>query len=98
MRQLTVIEFMTLDGVMQGLGSPDEDRDGGFAHGGWGAPYGDEVLQAAALEGMQTTSAYLFGPAHLREDAGVLAVAAGCQPDGGTPQRHAEVRGHAHPR
>jgi dihydrofolate reductase len=61
MRQLIVIEFMTLDGVMQGLGSPDEDRDGGFAHGGWGAPYGDEVLQAAALEGMQTTSAYLFG-------------------------------------
>ena len=61
MRQLIVIEFMTLDGVMQGLGSPDEDRDGGFAHGGWGAPYGDEVLQTAALEGMQTTSAYLFG-------------------------------------
>src|ERR1700722_14953190 len=61
MRQLIVIEFMTLDGVMQGLGSPDEDRDGGFAHGGGGAPYGDEVLQTAALEGMQTTSAYLFG-------------------------------------
>ena len=61
MRQLIVIEFVTLDGVMQGLGSPDEDRDGGFEHGGWGAPYGDEVQQAAALEGMQTTSAYLFG-------------------------------------
>jgi dihydrofolate reductase len=61
MRQLIVTEFVTLDGVMQGLGSPDEDRDGGFAHGGWGAPYGDEVQQAAALEGMQTTSAYLFG-------------------------------------
>jgi dihydrofolate reductase len=61
MRKLILIEFVTLDGVMQGLGSPDEDRDGGFAHGGWGAPYGDEVLQAAALEGMQTTKAYLFG-------------------------------------
>lgn len=61
MRQLIVIEFVTLDGVMQGLGSPDEDRGGGFAHGGWGAPYGDEALQAAALEGMQATSAYLFG-------------------------------------
>ncbi len=61
MRQLIVIEFVTLDGVMQGLGSPDEDRDDGFAHGGWGAPYGDEVSQAAALEGMQTTSAYIFG-------------------------------------
>lgn len=61
MRQLVVIEFLTLDGVMQGLGSPDEDRDGGFPYGGWGAPYGDEVQQAAALEGMQETSAYLFG-------------------------------------
>jgi dihydrofolate reductase len=61
MRQLNVIEFVTLDGVMQGLGSPDEDRDGGFEHGGWGAPYGDEVLQTAAAEGMRTTTAYLFG-------------------------------------
>jgi dihydrofolate reductase len=61
MRQLVVIEFLTLDGVMQGLGSPDEDRDGGFEHGGWGAPYGDDVLQSAALEGLQATSAYLFG-------------------------------------
>ena len=61
MRKLIVIEFVTLDGVMQGLGSPDEDREGGFEHGGWAAPYGDEIQQAAALEGMQTTSAYLFG-------------------------------------
>jgi dihydrofolate reductase len=52
---------VTLDGVMQGLGSPEEDRDGGFAYGGWGAPYVDEVQQTAALEGMQTTTAYLFG-------------------------------------
>jgi dihydrofolate reductase len=61
MRQLVVIEFVTLDGVMQGLGSPDEDRDGGFAYGGWGAPYGEDILQAAALEGMESTTAYLFG-------------------------------------
>ena len=61
MRELMVIEFVTLDGVMQGLGSPDEDRDGGFEHGGWAAPYGDEVLAAAAAEGMQSTTAYLFG-------------------------------------
>jgi len=56
-----VIEFVSLDGVMQGLGSPDEDRDGGFEYGGWAAPYGDQIQQAAALEGMQTTTAYLFG-------------------------------------
>lgn len=61
MRKLTVIEFVTLDGVMQGLGSPDEDRDGGFEHGGWAAPFQDETQQAAAVEGLASTSAYLFG-------------------------------------
>jgi dihydrofolate reductase len=60
-RKLAVIEFVTLDGVMQGLGSPDEDRDGGFEYGGWGAPYGDEVLGRHAAEGMATTTAYLLG-------------------------------------
>jgi dihydrofolate reductase len=61
MRQLTAIEFLTLDGVMQGLGSPDEDRDGGFEYGGWGAAYGDAVLGERAGQGMTTTTAYLFG-------------------------------------
>jgi dihydrofolate reductase len=61
MRDLVVIEFITLDGVMQGLGSPDEDRDGGFRHGGWGAPYGDDVQAAAAAKGLPGTTAYLFG-------------------------------------
>src|SRR5262249_40734882 len=46
---------------MQGFGSPDEDRDGDFAYGGWGAPYMDEVQFESALEGLRTTSAYLFG-------------------------------------
>jgi dihydrofolate reductase len=61
MRRLAVIEFVTLDGVMQGLGSPDEDRDGGLEYGGWGAPYGDEVLGRKAAEGLAATTAYLFG-------------------------------------
>lgn len=61
MRELLVIEFVTLDGVMQGLGSPDEDRDGGFDHGGWSAPYFDQTQAAAAVEGLQSTTAYLFG-------------------------------------
>ena len=61
MRTLVVIEFVTLDGVMQGLGSPDEDRDGGFEHGGWSAPYFDEVQGSAAVEGLADTTAYLFG-------------------------------------
>jgi dihydrofolate reductase len=61
MRKLIVIEFVTLDGVMQGLGSPEEDRDGGFEHGGWAGPYFDESQGAAAVEGLTSTTAYLFG-------------------------------------
>lgn len=61
MRQLAIVEFVTLDGVMQGLGGPDEDRDGGFEHGGWSAPYGDEVLGQRAGSGLGQTTAYLFG-------------------------------------
>jgi dihydrofolate reductase len=61
MRRLVLVEFVTLDGVMQGFGSPDEDRDGGFDHGGWGPPYGDDVLLTSAMEGLQSTTAYLFG-------------------------------------
>jgi len=61
MRTLSVIEFVTLDGVMQGLGSPDEDRDGGFEHGGWSAPYASDDQQAAAVDSMTATTTYLFG-------------------------------------
>lgn len=61
MRKLGVVEFVTLDGVMQGLGGPDEDREDGFEHGGWSGPYGDEVLATQAGEGIGQTTAYLFG-------------------------------------
>jgi dihydrofolate reductase len=60
-RKLAVVEFVTLDGVMQGLGGPDEDREGGFEYGGWSAPYGDQVLADRAGSGVGQTSAYLFG-------------------------------------
>jgi dihydrofolate reductase len=46
MRKLIAIDFVTMDGVIQGGGGPEEDTSGGFAHGGWAAPYSDEVLQA----------------------------------------------------
>ncbi len=61
MRTLVVIEFLTVDGVMQGLGSPEEDTDGGFTHGGWGAPYAPAIHEAVAADGPNRTSAYLFG-------------------------------------
>jgi dihydrofolate reductase len=61
MRKLVVIEFLSLDGVMQAPGDPGEDTEGGFRHGGWQRPYFDDVLGAAAAEGMSGTDTYLFG-------------------------------------
>lgn len=60
-RPLAAVEFLSLDGVMQSLGSPDEDTDGGFRHGGWAQPYGDEVLGRFAGARLGLTDAYLFG-------------------------------------
>jgi dihydrofolate reductase len=61
MRTVRAIEFMSLDGVIQAPGSPEEDTEGGFRHGGWQREYFDEVLGAAAAEGMAATDTYLFG-------------------------------------
>ncbi|MCY4727209.1 dihydrofolate reductase family protein [Nocardioides sp. STR2] len=61
MRELVAIEFLSVDGVMQGLGSPDEDREGGFRHGGWGAPYAEAIHTSTSEDGLSGTSAYLFG-------------------------------------
>jgi dihydrofolate reductase len=61
MGSLVLVEFVTLDGVMQGLGSPDEDRDGGFEYGGWSAPYMDEAQFRSSVDSMSATTAYLLG-------------------------------------
>ncbi len=61
MGTLAVVEFLTVDGVMQGLGPPQEDTDGGFSHGGWGAPYAQAVHEVVAPTGLDRTSGYLFG-------------------------------------
>lgn len=58
---ITVFQSVTLDGVMQGLGRPDEDTRGGFDHGGWGDGYQDEVSMQVAGEGMAEGGALLFG-------------------------------------
>jgi dihydrofolate reductase len=61
MRRLVVTEFLSLDGVYQGPGAPDEDTEDGFRHGGWQMPYADDVLGEMAAEGMAHTDAQLFG-------------------------------------
>ena len=53
MRKLTVNTFLTLDGVMQAPGGPDEDRSGGFTHGGWSAGYWDEMM-GKVIDGYMT--------------------------------------------
>ena len=60
--RVVVNEFMSLDGVVQAPGGPDEDTDGGFAHGGWSIPYFDpEVMGSAVGDQMNTADGLLFG-------------------------------------
>src|SRR4051812_37579942 len=61
MRRIRATEFVTLDGVVQGLGRPDEDTRGGFTHGGWGPRYNDEVMGRELAEGMARPGDMLFG-------------------------------------
>ena len=60
--KIVVNAFMSLDGVVQAPGGPEEDTDGGFAHGGWSQPYFDvDVMGKAIFEGMEKADALLFG-------------------------------------
>ncbi|MEW2352576.1 dihydrofolate reductase family protein [Spirillospora sp. NPDC029432] len=61
MRKLMVTTFMSLDGVVQAPGGPDEDRDGGFEHGGWAVPYIDERVVAAMADLTGRAGALLLG-------------------------------------
>jgi len=61
MGKLIVTEFVTLDGVAQAPGQPDEDRDGGFSHGGWQAPLFDEEAGGVVFEQARTMDALLLG-------------------------------------
>jgi dihydrofolate reductase len=61
MRKLIVHEFVTLDGVMQAPGGKDEDRDGGFEHGGWTVPYWHDGIGEAFGELMKDVDAFLLG-------------------------------------
>lgn len=59
--KLTVQTFLTLDGVMQAPGRPDEDPSDGFVHGGWQAPFTDPAVGEFVLSLNTHASAYLFG-------------------------------------
>jgi dihydrofolate reductase len=61
MRNLIVTEFLSLDGVMQAPGDPDEDRSGGFEHGGWQRQYFDETFLQTVSVSMSETGGFVFG-------------------------------------
>jgi dihydrofolate reductase len=61
MRSVIALEFMTLDGVIQAGGGPEEDTSGGFAYGGWQAPYSDEVIDAVMRRQMSLPFDLLLG-------------------------------------
>jgi dihydrofolate reductase len=61
MRSITVAMWITLDGVVQGLGRSDEDTRGGFTQGGWGQRYNDEVMGGEMAKAMNNPGDMLFG-------------------------------------
>ena len=60
-RDLAILTFLTLDGVMQAPSQPDEDTSGDFEHGGWAAPYWDEVMAQVWDEAMSAPYDLLLG-------------------------------------
>jgi dihydrofolate reductase len=61
MGKIVVVNNVTLDGVTQGLGRPDEDTRGGFEHGGWGNPYADQLQGETMAKSMAETRGILLG-------------------------------------
>ena len=61
MRKVIVLEHITLDGVIQAPGGPDEDTSGGFAYGGWIAPFSDPILGTALRRQMNLPFDLLLG-------------------------------------
>lgn len=84
MRKIRIIEHISLDGVIQAPGGPDEDRDGDFEHGGWIVPNSDPAVGEATQPGFLCGTVYrkTSGPGRFNvvnmafwENAGALATA-----------------------
>ncbi|WP_129791544.1 dihydrofolate reductase family protein [Sphingosinicella sp. CPCC 101087] len=59
--RIVILNFLSLDGVHQGPGSPDEDRSDGFERGGWFAPFVDEALESTVEQWTRSATGFLFG-------------------------------------
>ncbi|MFX4274047.1 dihydrofolate reductase family protein [Propionibacteriaceae bacterium Y1685] len=59
--RICVVNFVSLDGVIQSPLAPDEDRDGGFAHGGWVPPHSDDTVNAFMQEATVSAAGMLLG-------------------------------------
>jgi dihydrofolate reductase len=82
MRNLMVTSFVSLDGVVQAPGGPDEDLDGGFVHGGWAAPYIDDEVLVRAIGVTARADALLLGRRTYEEFAATWPLAAADDPIG----------------
>jgi dihydrofolate reductase len=60
-RRVIAYEWMSLDGVVQAPGAPDEDRDGGFAYGGWHLGFFDDMSRQWVVDGLNRAGAFLLG-------------------------------------
>ena len=77
--KLATTTWVSVDGVMQGLGGPDEDRTGGFERGGWATPFWDSDAAASLNQVYERADAFLFG----RRTYEIFAGYWGAMPDPG---------------
>ena len=91
MRELAILTFMTLDGVMQAPKLPEEDYSGGFKHGGWAADYWDDVMAQVRREATAAPYDMLFGRKTYELFAAHWPKAGTDNPEGRRQNRRVEV-------
>jgi hypothetical protein len=96
MRKVMVGEFITLDGVIQSPGYPDEDPSGGFDAGGWQQQHFDDVLGQAVIDGLAASGGLLLGRLTYEIFAGFWPTAPADDPLAPDHQQPSEVRGVDH--